>query len=150
MQRAFYDILDELRATGRTIFLSSHILSEVERICDRVAIIRAGRIVALEDVIALLARRRRHVELRIPGRLPDLSRVPGVSGISAHDGLLTCQLEGDVGPFLAAIAGLPVADLTIEPAHLEEAFLEFYESDDREPDGPRDRSAAARTPAGRA
>ena len=72
-----------------------------------------------------------------------------MSGISAHDGLLTCQLEGDVGPFLAAIAGLPVADLTIEPAHLEEAFLEFYESDDREPDETRDRSAAARTPAGR-
>ena len=67
MQRAFYDILDELRAAGRTIFLSSHILSEVERVCDRVAIIRAGRLVALEDVDALLARRRRHVELRIAG-----------------------------------------------------------------------------------
>ena len=58
MQRAFYDILDDLRAAGRTIFLSSHILSEVERVCDRVAIVRAGRLVALEDVAALLARRR--------------------------------------------------------------------------------------------
>ncbi len=127
MQRAFYDVLDELRAAGRTIFFSSHILSEVERVCDRVAIVRAGRLVALEDITALLARRKRHVELRVHGRLPDLTRVTGVSGISAHDGLLTCQLEGDVGPFLAALAGVPVADLTIEPAHLEEAFLEFYE-----------------------
>ena len=128
MQRAFYEVLDELRAAGRTIFFSSHVLSEVERVCDRVAIVRAGRLVALEDVTALLARRKRHVELRVHGRLPDLT--PGrraSASISAHDGLLTCQLEGDVGPFLAAIAGVPVADLTIEPAHLEEAFLEFYE-----------------------
>ena len=50
MQRAFYDILDELRAAGRTIFFSSHVLSEVERVCDRVAIVREGRLVALEDV----------------------------------------------------------------------------------------------------
>ena len=127
MQRAFYEVLDDLRVAGRTIFFSSHVLSEVERVCDRVAIIRTGRLVALEDVNALLARRKRHVELRSGGPLPDLGVVPGVSGIVLHEGLLTCQLEGDVGPFLAAIAGLPVTDLTIEPAHLEEAFLEFYE-----------------------
>jgi ABC-2 type transport system ATP-binding protein len=127
MQRAFYEVLDDLRAAGRTIFFSSHILSEVERVCDRVAIIRAGRLVALEDVTALLARRKRHVELRVHGPLPNLAGVPGVSAVSGHDGLLTCQLEGDVGPFLAAISGATVADLTIEPAHLEEAFLEFYE-----------------------
>ena len=97
--------------------------------CDRVAIIRAGRLVALEDVAALLARRKRHVELRFRGPAPELSAVPGVSGIAIHDNLLTCQLEGDVGPFLAALAGTLVADLTIEPAHLEEAFLEFYEGE---------------------
>ena len=73
MQRAFYEVLDELRAAGRTIFFSSHVLSEVERVCDRVAIVRAGRLVALEDVTALLARRKRHVELRVHGRLPDLT-----------------------------------------------------------------------------
>jgi ABC-2 type transport system ATP-binding protein len=134
MQRVFYDVLDELRAAGRTIFFSSHVLSEVERVCDRVAIIRAGRLVALEDVVALLARRKRRVELRVHGTPPDLSAVPGVSGIAVHDGLLTCQLEGDVGPFLATLVGVAVADLTIEPAHLEEAFLEFYESDEH---GPR-------------
>jgi ABC-2 type transport system ATP-binding protein len=129
MQRAFYEVMAELRAAGRTIFFSSHVLSEVERVCDRVAIIRAGRLVALEDVGALLARRKRRVELRVHGTPPDLSAVAGVSGVAIHDDLLTCQLEGDVGPFLAALAGVPVADLTIEPAHLEEAFLEFYESD---------------------
>ncbi len=129
MQHAFYDILDELRRAGRTIFFSSHVLSEVERVCDRVAIIRAGRLVALSDVEELLQRRRRRVELRVHGQLPALEHVPGVSGLAMREGVLTCRLEGEVGPFLAAIAGARVIDLTIEPARLEEAFLEFYSDD---------------------
>ena len=132
MQRAFYGLLHDLRAAGRTIFFSSHVLSEVERVCDRVAIIRHGAIVALEDVHALLARRRRHVELRLAAGVspPDLANVPGVSGIVVDGELLTCELEGPVGPFLRAIRDVDAVDLTIEPAHLEEAFLEFYETDD--------------------
>ena len=130
MQRAFYEILDDLRAAGRTIFFSSHILSEVERVCDRVAIIRAGHLAALEEVGALLARRKRNVEMRLAGPAPTLAGVAGVSAIQQTDGRLTCALEGDVAPFLAAIAGAPITDLTIEPAHLEEAFLEFYADED--------------------
>lgn len=127
MQRAFYDILDDLRAAGRTIFLSSHVLSEVERVCDRVAIVRHGRLVALEDVGSLLARRRRNVELRFDGEAPRLAGIAGVSDVRVTGDLVTCRLEGDVGPFLAVLAGVTVRDLTIEPARLEEAFLEFYE-----------------------
>ncbi|MBA2720984.1 MAG: ABC transporter ATP-binding protein [Chloroflexi bacterium] len=135
MQRAFYAILDDLKAAGRTIFFSSHVLSEVERVCDRVAIVRRGRLVALQNVASLLEHRKRNVELRASeGDLPRLEGVAGVSGIArTADGRLTCQLEGDVGPFLAALAGHAITDLTIEPAHLEEAFLELYE--DVEPDG---------------
>jgi ABC-2 type transport system ATP-binding protein len=129
MQRAFYGILDDLRRDGRTIFFSSHVLSEVERVCDRVAIIRLGHLVALEDVPALLARRKRNVELRLGGPPPALDGVAGVTDVEVGDGWLTCRLEGDVGPFLAAIAGCAIHDMTIEPARLEEAFLEFYESD---------------------
>jgi len=129
MQRAFYGILDELRREGRTIFFSSHVLSEVERVCDRVAIIRLGRLVALEEVPALLARRKRNVEIRLGGPPPALAGVPGVSEVETGDGRLSCRLEGDVGPFLAAIAGSVIHDMTIEPARLEEAFLEFYETD---------------------
>jgi hypothetical protein len=58
-----------------------------------------------------------------------LAGIPGVSGVVVADGHLRCQLHGDVRPFLAAIAGSPVTDLTIEPARLEEAFLELYEDD---------------------
>src|SRR3954470_14883249 len=86
MQRAFYEILDVLKAEGRTIFFSSHVLSEVERVCDRVAIVRQGRLVALEETAGLLARRKRNVEMRVSGAPPRLEGVSGVSGLTAADG----------------------------------------------------------------
>jgi ABC-2 type transport system ATP-binding protein len=135
MQRAFYEILEDLRNDGRTIFFSSHILSEVERICDRVAIVRHGRLVALEDVGSLLARRKRNVELRFEGDAPVLDVLEGVSDVRIVGDRLTCLLEGDVEPFIRAVAGSHVRDLTIEPARLEDAFLEYY-ADDLEPAVP--------------
>jgi ABC-2 type transport system ATP-binding protein len=127
MQRAFYEILDNLKAEGRTIFFSSHILSEVERVCDRVAIVRAGRLVALGETVGLLARRKRNILMRFTGPRPRLDTVTGITNVEQRDGYLTCRLEGSVRPFLAAIADAAVVDLTIEPARLEEAFLEFYD-----------------------
>src|SRR3954452_5215402 len=88
MQRAFYDILADLRSVGRTIFFSSHVLSEVDRVCARVAIVRSGRLVALEDVAALLKRRKRNVEMRLAGPPPKLAGVKGVSAIHLSDGRL--------------------------------------------------------------
>jgi ABC-2 type transport system ATP-binding protein len=129
MQRAFYEILDQLKAEGRTIFLSSHVLSEVERVCDRVGIIRQGRLVALENIADLLVRQKRNVTMRLDGPPPQLDGVAGVSAVKILDGRLTCRLEGDVRPFLQAV-GSTAIDLTIEPAHLEETFLGFYENVD--------------------
>ena len=126
MQRAFYEILDGVKARGRTIFFSSHVLSEVERVCDRVAIVRQGRLVAMEETAVLLARRQRNVQIRFSGAVPRLAGVTGVSTIACGDSVLTCRVEGSIRPFLAAIAGAAVDDLTIEPARLEEAFLELY------------------------
>ena len=129
MQRAFYSILDEIRASGRAVFFSSHVLSEVERVCDRVAIVRAGRLVALEDVAALVARRRRGVTARLAGPAPDLAGVPGVSEVVVEGDTLTCALSGDPGPFLEALRGVALADLVIEAARLEDVFLELYEGE---------------------
>ena len=128
MQRAFYALIEERRRAGRTIFFSSHILSEVERLCDRVAIVRAGEVVALANVAELLGRRRRHVEMRLHdgAEAPSLETVAGVSSVVVRDRTLSCDLEGDVGPFLTAIHDAQIADLTIEPARLEEVFLEYY------------------------
>jgi ABC-2 type transport system ATP-binding protein len=120
MQQSFYSIMDDLRRDGRTIFFSSHVLSEVERICDRVAIIRAGRLMALQHVDELLARRKRTIHLRWRDGTPDLSSVPG---------LADATIQGDVAPFVRAVASPELLDLTIEPARLEEAFLEYYAED---------------------
>lgn len=128
MQRAFYEVLETTRAAGRTVFFSSHVLSEVERVCDRVAIVRAGRLVLTGDVAALRAQRRRRVELRFEGPPPDLAGVPGVADVAvdALASVLTCALAGDPRPFLEAIRAAAVIDLAIEPARLEDAFLELY------------------------
>jgi len=130
MQQAFYGIMDELRRDGRTIFFSSHVLSEVERICDRVAIIRAGRLMALQHVDELLARRKRTVHLRWREGVPDLSGVPGIADIKVEGDRLSATLLGEVAPFVRAVASPMLVDLTIEPARLEEAFLEFYAEDE--------------------
>jgi ABC-2 type transport system ATP-binding protein len=126
MQHAFYTLMTDLRAEGRTIFFSSHILSEVERICDRVAIIRAGRLMAVHDVAELLARRRRRITLRWRGAAPDLSDVPGLDEVAVDGTRMTATLAGGVSEFVRAIASPSLEDLTIEPASLEEAFLEYY------------------------
>jgi ABC-2 type transport system ATP-binding protein len=67
MQRAFYSILERLKQQGRTVFFSSHVLSEVERVCDRVAIVRSGRLVLVEEIAKLRARRRRNVAMQVEG-----------------------------------------------------------------------------------
>jgi beta-exotoxin I transport system ATP-binding protein len=130
IQHAFYAILDDLRAAGRTIFFSSHILPEVERVCDRVAIIRAGELMALQTVEELLARRKRRVALRWRGTAPDLSILPGLADVEVRGDRATATLVGEVGPFVRAVASPSLEDLTIEPASLEEAFLEFYADGD--------------------
>ena len=126
MQRAFYDILERLKQEGHTIFFSSHVLSEVERICDRVAIIKDGKLVAVEEIARLRARRRRNVTLQVEGAPPVLAGVRGVADLQTRDGRVTCTVDGDIGPFLAALASVRVVDLTIEVPRLEEAFLDFY------------------------
>jgi hypothetical protein len=100
-----------------------------QRGCDRVAIVRHGRLVALEDVGSLIARRKRNVELRFEGDTPVLDGLAGVSDVRIVGDRLTCLLEGDVEPFLRAIRDTRVRDLTIEPARLEDAFLEYYADD---------------------
>ncbi|HEY7737759.1 MAG TPA: ABC transporter ATP-binding protein [Candidatus Limnocylindria bacterium] len=130
MQQAFYEILDDLREAGRTIFMSSHYLSEVERVCNRVAIIRAGHLMALQHVDELLARRKRRVTLRWRGAAPDLDGVPGIGDLVASRDRITATLSGDVAPFVRAVASPSLVDLLIEPARLEEVFFEYYAGED--------------------
>jgi ABC-2 type transport system ATP-binding protein len=135
MQHAFYGILKDLRRDGRTIFFSSHVLSEVERVCDRVAIVRAGRLMALQHVGDLLARRRRKITLRWRGAAPELADVPGIEEVHLDGTTVRATLQGDVLPFIRAIASPSLEDVTIEPASLEEVFLDYYAEAPEEANG---------------
>jgi ABC-2 type transport system ATP-binding protein len=126
MQHAFYRILDDLRSEGRTVFFSSHVLSEVERLCDRVAIIRAGHLMAVHDVTELLQRRKRRVMLRWRGAAPDPTTLPGLADVVVDGDRITGTLSGEIAGFVRSIASPNLEDLIIEPASLEEAFLEYY------------------------
>lgn len=131
LKERFNEFLHEEREAGVTILFSSHILSEVRRVCDRVAIIRAGELVAVEDVETLLDRSGKVVRARVNGNLPtDAFDVPGVSDISRRDTDGTTQVSftftGDVDALVDELDRYPLQELDVEEAPLEDAFLTFY------------------------
>jgi len=127
MQREFLGLVAEARAEGRTIFLSSHNLQEVERACERVAIIREGRLVDISTVAELLGEHWRSVNLVLAEPAPEGTfvlpnvRVVAVTGREVH-----VMVQGDVNPLLARIAALHVHDIAITTPDVEDLFLRYY------------------------
>ena len=128
MQREFHALVKEARAAGATVFLSSHILPEVEALCDRVGIIRDGRLVEVDDVAAVKARAVRHVVARFASP-PDASwaeGVPGVSDVKVDGAELSCAVRGGTGALVKALAARDLVDLATREPTLEEVFMAFY------------------------
>jgi ABC-2 type transport system ATP-binding protein len=126
MEQAFRVCIAEARERGQTVFLSSHILSEVEALCDRVAILRAGRMVDVGTLTDLRHLSSVRVEATFDGPVPDVRDVRGVSRVSVEDGRLTCQVQGSIGPLLQALATADVRELLSREPSLEELFLAHY------------------------
>ena len=128
VQQTFFELLREAGAEGRTAFLSSHILSEVERSCDRVAIIREGRIVRVDRVDALRDLAHHQVELRFAGEPPaaEFVAIDGVSDVQVEDHLLRLRVFGPITPVVQAAARLGVTDFLSREPSLEETFLAQY------------------------
>jgi len=127
VQQTFYALITEARGRGATVFFSSHVLSEVEAVCDRVAMLRSGRLVALESVDAVRATQRRRVTVVLaPGG--DVSALAAFGAVAAGNGGRAELLVAarDVPALVARLASLPLVDVTIEPSTLEDAFLEHY------------------------
>ena len=128
MQHEFENLLRETTAEGRSVFLSSHELGEVQRIADRIAIIREGKLVAEDTVEGLrqAAPRKMEIRFRRPVDTAELAALRGVTVTGAHGPRLTLEVTGEIGPVLKVIARHDPVDLTSRPADLDELFLSFY------------------------
>ena len=127
MEKAFRDTVQEARDRGQTLFLSSHILSEVEALCDRVGILRAGRLVDQGTLAELRHLSAQTVEATFEGDVPELPALPGVTVTPAGPSRLRFEVTGEIGPLIAALAGHRVATLTSREPSLEEIFLHHYD-----------------------
>ena len=131
MQREFREVLAELKSYGRTVFLSSHDLSEAESVCDRVAIIRDGHIVAVESIETLRRRTLRSllIEFEEPANPAHFASLPNVRDVSVDGRVLTCKVTGSVDAVIKAAARDTVLNITAENSSLEEIFMAFYEGE---------------------
>jgi ABC-2 type transport system ATP-binding protein len=127
-QQDVRDLIRERAAAGGTVFLSSHALDEVQHVAGRVGIIRAGRLIAVEEVAALRERAVRRVEVRFEGEPPvaELELIPGVRDVVAGDGLVRLHVDGSMDALVKALAHHRVQTLSSEEPELDEIFLAYY------------------------
>ncbi len=128
VQQTFFGVLREVVAGGGTVFLSSHVLSEAEKACDRVAIIREGRLVMVDRVDALRDLAAHQVEMRFAGPVPaaEFASIAGVSNVVAEDHVLRMHVSGPIAPVVKAAARFDLADFVSREPSLEETFLAQY------------------------
>jgi ABC-2 type transport system ATP-binding protein len=131
MQKRFFELLQEENQAGTTIFFSSHILSEVERLCSRVAIIKDGRILKIETIDRLKDKTYKKVNLHlnqpIENEANPLSRMPGVSQIRQENQSLRFFYQGDINLLLKELTQIPLENIWLEEPSLEEIFLHEYD-----------------------
>jgi ABC-2 type transport system ATP-binding protein len=131
IQRSFEELLRDLRDRGRTIFMSSHDLAEVERTCERVAVVRDGRLVVEETVAELKGHARRIAEVTFRDEVPaEIATVPRAVVFERDGRRVRLAIEGDVNPLLRVLAQHDVAELTLAPPRLEDVFMAFYAEGD--------------------
>jgi ABC-2 type transport system ATP-binding protein len=126
VQRTLHQILTEQRSRGCTVFMSSHVLSEVERLCDRIGVIRDGELVLLSTVEEARRRSGRTVRVQFSRPVDAVALPTGMSMMHRAEDRWTLSVSGDVGPLLPLLAALPVRDLDITEPALEDVLRDFY------------------------
>jgi ABC-2 type transport system ATP-binding protein len=128
VQQEFHRLIGEVRAEGRTVFLSSHVMPEVERLCDRVGIIREGRLIAIDDIEDLKTRAVREVEIQFSAPVPpeEFDRLPGVRDVGARGNTIRLTVDGSIDAVVKTAARHEVLDLVSREPSLEEIFLRYY------------------------
>lgn len=127
MQRKVFQLVREENQRGVTVFFSSHILSEVQRMCNRVAIIREGRIVEIADIRTLQQNNYKKVRVVAPDLDAAHFNLPGVTNLERHNDAVHFFYKGDINAVMRKVAERTVADVTIEEPTLEEIFMHYYE-----------------------
>jgi ABC-2 type transport system ATP-binding protein len=127
MQRKFFNLIREENARGVTVFFSSHILGEVQRLCTRVGIIREGRIVEISNIRALQQNNYKKVRVTAEGLTSAPFDLPGLTNVQTENGTVNFFFKGDINAVLQKISGIQVTDVTIEEPTLEEIFMHYYE-----------------------
>jgi ABC-2 type transport system ATP-binding protein len=128
MQHEFYHLITETKNEGRTVFLSSHILPEVERVCDRVGIIRQGQLIAVETIETLKSRSLRRMDIHFAGTVArdSFANIPGVRDLVVRDNTLNCTVVGSLDALVKAAARFEVVNIISHEPGLEEIFLAYY------------------------
>jgi ABC-2 type transport system ATP-binding protein len=126
MEMTFRTCVHEAKERGQSVFLSSHILAEVEALCDRVGILRAGNLVDVGTLADLRHLSSHAVELTFEGSPPELEGVAGVKVLSQVDGRLRCNVTGPMGPLIDALHDSKLVTMVSEEPSLEEIFLRYY------------------------
>ena len=126
MQQKFFDLIREENKKGVTVFFSSHILAEVQKMCNRVAIIREGKIVKIEDIRTL--QKDNYKKIRIEAESIDETRfsMEGVTNLVKDDGHVRFFYKGDINAVMQIVAAQPIVDISIEEPTLEEIFMHYY------------------------
>ena len=128
VQQTFFSLVEEARADGRTVFLSSHIIDEVDRTCDRVAIIREGRLVQVDRIEEIRRLAFHHVEITFgaPVATAVFEGLPGVSDVSARDSVVSMRVSGPIGAVINTAAAHGIVDVVSREPNLEDVFLAQY------------------------
>ena len=129
LQQQFVALVREAAGNGQTVFMSSHVMSEVQQTCDRVGIIRAGSLVAVEHIDALRQRALRRIEVHFASDAPAITAA-GVSDVVVDGKVLRCKLSGDADELVKALAQHHVVDLISEEPELEELFFTYYKHEE--------------------
>jgi len=127
MQRKFFDLIRQENKRGVTVFFSSHILGEVQRLCNRVGIIREGKIAEISDIRTLQQNNYKKVHVTGEGLTPASFDLPGVTNLQSEDSTINFFFKGDINAVLQKLNTIPVSDVTIEEPTLEEIFMHYYE-----------------------
>lgn len=126
MQKEFFALLAQVNKEGATIFFSSHVLSEIQNYCNNAAIIKDGKLIAVDSVSSLTKTNARKVKI---GGMKEAPNIPGITGLNLEEDTISFLYRGNMKELISALDKLQVADLIIEEPSLEEIFLHYYEKE---------------------